>query len=102
MRTSLAGALLGALALTACTAGDGSSAGPEPSPEPPASSTPTEPPSSAATGSSDAPTGGAVTPLQDLLDWKPVPGPVDDTVTSNGTATVRVGQDATSAVIEGR
>ncbi len=86
----------GVLALCACTSTDGSSTTPEPSPEPPPSTTATSAPTSDGPSSSEE-TSTPVTPL----DWKPVPGPVDDTVTRSSTWTVTVTKDRSEARIEG-
>ena len=86
------------LALTACTA-SGSSVPPEPSPPPGTS----EPPPTDSSTPSASPTsgGGPVKPTADLLDWRPVPGPVEQDVTRSSTFTVTVTADDTTARITG-
>jgi hypothetical protein len=86
----------GVLALAGCTSTDDSSSTPEPSPEPPTSSSGT----SAPTSGSPSPTKDPSTPVTPL-DWKRVPGPVDDTVTRSSTWTVTVTKDRSEARIEG-
>jgi hypothetical protein len=86
--------------LTACTST--SDAPPTPSPEPQTpgtTSAPTSAPTSAASSvhSTPASTEGPT----DLLDWKPVPGPVDATVTRSSTWTVSVDKDHSEATIDG-
>jgi hypothetical protein len=86
------------LALTACTASD-SSVPPEPSP-PPGTSEPS-PTDSSTPSASPTSGGGTVKPTTDLLDWRPVPGPVDEDVTRSSTFTVTVTADDTTARITG-
>ena len=81
------------LALAGCSSDD-RSAGPEPEPEPSASpsSKParTTPPSSPANG-----------PATTELDWRPVPGPVRDSVTTGGGWTLTVENDGASWALDG-
>jgi len=102
MRTAAAAVLLGVLALSACTTPDDSSGTGEPTPEPttPSSTAPTGPSTQSPSESSE-PSGGPITPTTDLLDWQPVPGPVEAVVTTNGTTTVTVPQGSKTARIEG-
>jgi hypothetical protein len=86
------------LALTACTASD-SSVPTEPSP-PPGTSDPS-PTDTSTPSSSPTSTGGPVAPTTDLLDWKAVPGPVEEDVTRSSTFTVTVTADNTTARIAG-
>ena len=86
------------LALTACTASD-SSVPPEPSP-PPGTSEPS-PTDSSTPSSSPTASGGPVEPTTDLLDWQPVPGPVEANVTRSSTFTVTVTANNTTARIKG-
>ena len=86
----------GVLVLAGCTSTDDSSSTPEPSPEPPTSSSG----SSAPTSDPPSPTQDPSTPVTPL-DWKPVPGPVDDTVTRSSTWTVTVDKARTEARIDG-
>jgi len=86
------------LALTACTASD-SSVPPEPTP-PPGTSEPSPTDSSTPSSSSTA-SGGPVEPTTDLLDWQPVPGPVEENVTRSSAFTVTVTADNSTARIAG-
>ncbi len=95
----LVAAAAGVLALTACTSTDDSSTSPEPSPEPPSSSTSTSAPTSASSTVHSTPP--PTQPATDLLDWKPVKGSVDDTVTRSSTWTVTVTKDRSQATIDG-
>jgi hypothetical protein len=81
-------------------------ASPEPSPsvtDSPTASAATSSP----TASDSAPTGGtseapAVADAQtDLLDWQPIPGPPDDTITTNGDWTLTVGADGDRYDLDG-
>jgi len=86
------------LALTACTASD-SSVPPDPSP-PPGTSEPS-PADSGTPSPSPTASDGPVRPTTDLLDWQPVPGPVDEDVTRSSTFTVTETADHTTARITG-
>ena len=96
-----------ALVLAGCGGSDGSEGGtsPSPSPESPGSSSPSEPTTSPTTpdSSESSPTTTATSasggtadspevldPTQDLLDWRPLDGSVDDTLTTNGDWTLTV------------
>ena len=95
MRRSQACLAIGVLALTGCTT-DSASA-PEPSaPATVAQSSPTQEPSP--TDSSATPSSA---PATELLDWRPVEGPVDDEVTRSSTWTVTVPAGNQTARIEG-
>ena len=104
----VAGATALVLALAACSSSDGSDdepdAGPTPTPSassssPPASSaTPSPSESTAQGGTADAP--AAATPRTDLLDWQPVDGSVDDTVTRAGDWTLAVTDDGSTWRLE--
>ncbi len=87
--------LLALTALTGCTTGGESSGNAEPTPAPSTPSTPTT-----STTIDPVPTDHA-SALLDLLDWRPVPGPVDDTVTRSSRTTVTVTTDNKTARIEG-
>ncbi len=86
------------IALTACTTSD-SSVPPEPTP-PPGTTEPSPTDSGTPSPSPTAP-GGPIEPTTELLDWRRVPGSVDDTVTRSSTFTVTVSADNASARIEG-
>lgn len=118
-RVRLAVLLTATLALAGCGggAGTGSEGSPAPSPaaasrdaasSPRATATPQQP-----AGSASSPEGSPVPsrvgtpadpevldPGQDLLPWKPAPGPVQDTVTRNGAATLSVDEDGTRARLD--
>ncbi|HEU4812470.1 MAG TPA: hypothetical protein VFT00_10060 [Nocardioides sp.] len=92
------------LALTACSGGDEQRpvARPAPSSTAPSSSattpttTPTAPPTG---GTAEEPV--VLPPEVQLLDWRPVPGSVDDTVTRSGDWTLTVNEAGTRAELEG-
>lgn len=95
-------AVLLLLALTGCANGDG--------PERRVARTPdsTPDPTSASSATPSAPvTGGTaeepvvVPPVAAILDWKPVPGPVDATVTRSGDWTLVVDASGTGAELQG-
>ncbi len=87
--------------LAACTSPDDSSSTPDPTPTRPTATVPSsEVPTTSATSPSGS-AGGQPTPTTDLLDWKPVNGPVDDTVTRSSTWTVTVNKARSEARIEG-
>lgn len=93
-------ALMLVSALSACTTnGDSSSTTPTPTSSSSAPTTPTSPTTSI--HSTPFPTDGEVTPTQDLLDWQPVPGPVDSTVTVGGGWTVSTDAGGKVARIDG-
>ena len=96
-----AAALLLASTLSACTPSDDSSTSPTPPPSPPSSSGTPTPSESTTTSPSATPSDGEVTPTQDILDWQPVPGSVDDTVTRSTRTTVTVTADNKTARIAG-
>jgi hypothetical protein len=96
-----AAALLLASTLSACTPSDDSTTSPTPSPSPPPSSGTPTPSESTTTSPSATPTGGEVTPTQDILDWQSVPGSVDDTVTRSTRTTVTVNAGNKTARIAG-
>jgi len=99
--------------LAACSDGDGTARAPDRSAStaPATSSTaPSHPASPSSRGSSTAavaPTGGTadrptvLTARTKLLDWRQVPGSVDDTVTRSGDWTLTVDKSETEARIEG-
>jgi hypothetical protein len=99
VRTWLTAALLGVLALTGCTA-DESSTPPTPTEQ---STVPqSSPPDTASSPTESASaTDGPLVPGTDLLDWQPVEGSVDDTVTRNTSTTVTLAADNKTAVIDG-
>ena len=97
--------------LAACSDGDGTAKARSASTAPATSSTaPSHPASPSSRGSSTAavaPTGGTadrptvLTARTRLLDWRQVPGSVDDTVTRSGDWTLTVDKSETEARIEG-
>jgi hypothetical protein len=108
MRRSPAAGVLAAVVLVAALAGcsddsgdpkgDGSS--PTPSDSAPGSPSTTQSPgseSSAGTADNPAP----VRETAALLDWSPVPGPTDDTVTVSGKWTLSYPEQGTEAVLDG-
>jgi hypothetical protein len=98
-----------ALLVTACTdADDGpaSPASPQPSPsgttEPSSSTTtpsPTEASSEPTGGSSDAP--APVDAITDLMEWQPIEGSTDHTITTNGDWTLDVSADGSHYDLDG-
>jgi hypothetical protein len=76
---------------------------------PPASDAPSEPPPSSASPSGSGDPAGVGTPEKpqpldpgtDLLGWRPVPGPVEDSVTRGGGWTLTVNEAGTRAQVAG-
>lgn len=91
------------LALTACSGTDEK----RPLARPTPSSTPTSSPSQPTATPSAALRGGTaeepvvLPPEVQLLDWRPLPGPVGDTVTRSGDWTLTVNEAGTRAELEG-
>ncbi len=97
-------ALLGVLALTACTGESGSSGTPTASPSTSATSASTAPAESTTPASgttSPTTSGGPLSPTTELLEWTPVPGPVEDVVTASSTTTITVPAGNKTARIQG-
>jgi hypothetical protein len=91
-------------------AGCGSDEDPDSAPSPTASATPTDTstPSPSATPSESRASGGtadapeALTPTTATLDWQPVDGSTDDTVTRNDTWTLTIPEDGSTWTLEKR
>jgi hypothetical protein len=94
------------LALTGCSGSDKERPVARPAPSSTATTSPTPTTTGAATPSAPATGGSAEEPVVlppevRLLDWKPVPGSVDDTVTRSGDWTLTVNESGTRAELEG-
>lgn len=112
-RYAVGGAVLVLVLVGACSQPDDEPsppASPAPTAEPTQQSssadpgTPTSPSSPNATSTSGGGTDAdpaLVEATEDLLDWKPVPGSLDDSVTSNGTTTLRVSANRRTWSLDG-
>ena len=101
MRRPVTALALGAavvVVLAACSSDPSPPADESPSPSTSASESPSETPTESPT---ESPTATTSEPPSDSLDWKPVPGSVDDTATVSGTWTLTLAKDGGTATIAG-